>query len=186
MSGLRFGLLLALFALHGAAPLRAQSPTPTASPSSAPPAAAATDAEGASPSPTAERVAATARPAGRSGAVTLPPEKAQPVKVARFAKPPVIDGALDDEAWRQAAVLKDFYQVRPGDNIAPSKPTEVLLGYDDKSLYVAFRAYDEPGKVRATVAKRDQIFDDDYVGTFSDTYNAQRKAYKLFFNPLGV
>jgi hypothetical protein len=24
--------------------------------------------------------------------------------------------------------LKDFYQIQPGDNIAPSKPTEVLIG----------------------------------------------------------
>ena len=24
--------------------------------------------------------------------------------------------------------LKDFYQFQPGDNIAPSKPTEVLIG----------------------------------------------------------
>jgi hypothetical protein len=33
----------------------------------------------------------------------------------------------DDEVWQQAAVLKDFYQVQPGDNIAPVKPTEVRL-----------------------------------------------------------
>ena len=45
-----------------------------------------------------------------------------------FAKPPVIDGKLDDEVWKGAVVLKDFYQTQPGDNLAPSKPTEVMLG----------------------------------------------------------
>ena len=35
---------------------------------------------------------------------------------------------------------KDFYQIDPGDNSAPSKPTEVLLGYDAK-FRIAFRAY---------------------------------------------
>jgi hypothetical protein len=40
--------------------------------------------------------------------------------------------------------------------------------------------------VCATVAKRDDIFNDDYVGIFLDTYNDQRKAYELFFNPFGV
>ena len=74
----------------------------------------------------------------------MPPEKANPVTVPRFDKPPVIDGKLDDEVWQKAAVLKDFYQIQPGDNVAPSKPTEVLLGYDSKFLYIAFKATDEP------------------------------------------
>src|SRR3989441_1832967 len=119
-------------------------------------------------------------------ALALPPEKAQPVHLPRFDKPPVIDGKLDDEVWKHAVVLKDFIQVQPGDNIAPSKPTEVLLGYDAKFLYIAFHCYDEPDKVRANIAKRDNIFDDDYVGILFDTFNDTRKAYEFDFNPLGV
>src|SRR5437763_1535843 len=53
-------------------------------------------------------------------AIVIPPEKAQSIRVPRFDKVPVIDGKLDDEAWKQAAVLKDFHQTQPGDNIAPS------------------------------------------------------------------
>jgi hypothetical protein len=124
------------------------------------------------------------RRVGRS--INLPPEKAQPVRAARFEKPPVIDGKLDEEVWKQAAVFKVFYQFRPGDNIAPSQPTEVLMGYDAKFLYFAFKAFDEPGKVRATVAKRDQVFDDDTVGVYLDTFNDQRRAFILIFNPFGV
>ena len=120
------------------------------------------------------------------GAPVLPPEKAQPVRLPRFAKPPLIDGKLDDEIWKNAVVLKDFYQVQPGDNIAPSKPTEVMLGYDPQFLYVAFHCYDEPDKVRATIPKRDDIFNDDYVGILFDTFNDKRKAYEFDFNPLGV
>ena len=127
---------------------------------------------------------AAARPA-KSG-IVLPPEKAQPVRLPVFEKPPVIDGKLDDDVWKQAVVLKDFYQVQPGDNIAPSKPTEVMLGHDAKFLYIAFHCYDEPDKVRANIAKRDNIFDDDYVGILFDTFNDQRKAYEFDFNPLGV
>src|SRR5260221_1738213 len=118
--------------------------------------------------------------------LAVPPEKAQPLKMPKFDKPPVIDGKLDDEIWKQAIVLKDFHQVQPGDNIAPSKPTEVMLGYDAKFLYVAFHCYDEPDKVRATIAKRDDIFNDDYVGILFDTFNDKRKAYEFDFNPLGV
>jgi hypothetical protein len=122
---------------------------------------------------------------GKAGFV-LPPEKAQPIRMPKFDKAPVIDGKLDDEVWRQAIVLKDFYQVQPGDNIAPSRPTEVMLGYDSKFIYVAFHCYDEPDKVRATIPKRDDIFNDDYVGILFDTFNDKRKAYEFDFNPLGV
>src|SRR5687768_11122175 len=120
------------------------------------------------------------------GSFVLPPEKANPVTIPRFDKPPVIDGKLDEEVWQKAVVLKDFYQIQPGDNVPPSKPTEVLLGYDPKFLYIAFKATDEPDKVRATVAKRDNIFQDDYVGFFLDTFNDKRKAFEAFFNPLGI
>src|SRR5687767_873086 len=131
-------------------------------------------------------VSTTPKPPAAKGAVVLPPEKANPVTVPRFDKPPVIDGHLNEAVWQKAALLKDFYQTDPGDNTAPSKPTEVLLGYDSKFLYVAFRAFDEPDKVRATVAKRDNIFSDDFVGFFLDTFNDRRKAFEMFFNPLGI
>src|ERR1051325_578836 len=130
---------------------------------------------------------AVTKPAAGSGkSVVLPPEKAQPVRLSKFEKPPVIDGKLDDEVWKSATVLKDFYQVQPGDNIAPSKPTEVLLGHDAKFLYIAFNCYDEPDKVRATIAKRDNIWNDDYVGILFDTFNDARKAYEFDFTPLGI
>jgi hypothetical protein len=125
-------------------------------------------------------------PAKPKGTFVVPPEKSQPITIPKFDKPPVIDGKLDEEVWQKAAVLKDFYQIQPGDNVPPSKPTEVLIGFDPKFLYIAFKATDEPDKVRATVAKRDNIFNDDYVGFMLDTFNDKRKAFEVFFNPLGI
>ena len=118
--------------------------------------------------------------------VVVPPEKIKPLVVPRFDKPPVIDGKLDEDVWKQAAVFKDFYQTNPGDNIAPSKPTEAMIGYDARTLYLAFHCYDDPDKVRATVAKRDDIFNEDNVRIYLDTFNDQRRAYVLGWNPLGI
>jgi hypothetical protein len=118
--------------------------------------------------------------------VSIPSDKSQPVRVPRFDQAPVIDGKIDDEAWRQAAVFKDFLQTKPGDNIAPSKPTEARIGYDAKTLYLAFRCFDEPDKIRASVAKRDNVFEDDNVRVFLDTFNDQRRAYVLGWNPFGI
>lgn len=140
-----------------------------------------------SPAPdtaTSSTVAAKSGP-GKS-AFVLPPEKAQPVKLPLFNKPPVVDGKLDDDAWKSAAVFKDFHQWRPSDTAAASARTEVFAGYDSRFIYFAFHAYDDPDKVRATVAKRDSIFDDDTIGLLLDTFNDKRRAYELFFNPLGI
>src|SRR2546423_3733210 len=123
---------------------------------------------------------------GTKHSITIPPEKAKPIVVPRFDKPPVIDGKLDDEVWKTAAVFKDFLQTNPGDNIAPSKPTEMMMGYDARFFYMAFHCYDEPDKVRATVAKRDEIFGEDNVRVYLDTFNDQRRAYVLGWYPLRV
>ncbi|HEY9402286.1 MAG TPA: sugar-binding protein, partial [Pyrinomonadaceae bacterium] len=107
--------------------------------------------------------------------------------MTRFEKKPVIDGKLDDEVWETAAVLKDFYQINPGDNVAPSYPTETLLGYDSRTLYIGFRCTDDPTKVRATLARRDAVpGTEDTVRILLDTFNDKRRAYVLVFNPLGV
>ena len=185
------GLLFsAAIAINAQAKSGAVTPTPNPSPAAnalapAPvpgsnPNTASTPAPSSSPATTSP-AAATAK-----GSVVLPEEKSKPVTMVKFDKPPVIDGKLDEDVWKKAAVLKDFYQIQPGDNIAPSKPTEVLLGYDAKFLYIAFRATDETDKIRSTVAKRDNIFQDDYVGFFLDTFNDKRKAFEAFFNPLGI
>lgn len=137
-----------------------------------------------------EKTAATAATSevktGKAAALALPPEKANPLKLVLFAKPPVIDGKLDDEVWQTANLLKDFYQTQPGDNLIPENKTEVRLGYDSRFIYIAFHCFDDPTKVRATIAKRDNFWDDDYVGILFDTFNDQRRAYEFDFNPLGI
>ena len=112
--------------------------------------------------------------------------KDEPARIPRFEAPPVIDGQLNDVAWQTAAVFGDFLQTSPGDNVKPTHPTEFMMGYDSKNLYLAFRIIQDKDKVRATVARRDNIFNDDYVLVHLDTFNDQRQAYLLFFNPLGI
>ncbi len=126
---------------------KSSAATPTPNPSPPANALAPTPAPGANPNaastpaPSSSPAATAPAPAAAKGSVVLPAEKSKPVTMVRFDKPPVIDGKLDEEVWKKAAVLKDFYQIQPGDNTAPSKPTEVLLGYDPKFLYIAFQSH---------------------------------------------
>jgi len=112
--------------------------------------------------------------------------KDAPVRIPRFETPPVIDGQLDDQSWTNAVMFGEFLQTQPGDNVAPTHPTEVMMGYDAKHLYIAFRVKQDRDKVRATLSRRDNIFNDDYIGVNLDTFNDQRQAYTFFFNPLGI
>ncbi|MEZ5424832.1 MAG: DUF5916 domain-containing protein [Pyrinomonadaceae bacterium] len=116
----------------------------------------------------------------------IPPEKAAPIVVPKFETEPTIDGRLDEEVWQRAAQFKNFIQTEPGDLIPPSRQTIAYMGYDEKHLYIGFYCFDEPDKIRATVAKRDAVSGEDYVGVFLDTFNDQRRAYILQFNPLGI
>lgn len=111
---------------------------------------------------------------------------ASAVRLVRFEEAPVIDGHIDEAVWAHAARISGFRQVHPGDNLEPSQRTEVLIGYDRRALYLAFRAEDTSGKVRATLARRDAIADDDVIGVYLDTFHDQRRAYYVFFNPYGI
>lgn len=113
-------------------------------------------------------------------------DKNAPVRIPRFDAPPVIDGVINVEEWKNSAVFGDFVQISPGENVKPTHPTEFMMGYDAKNLYLAFRIIQDRKNVRATVARRDNIFNDDYVLVHLDTFNDQRQAYLLFFSPLGI
>ncbi|HRH43305.1 MAG TPA: carbohydrate binding family 9 domain-containing protein, partial [Pyrinomonadaceae bacterium] len=106
--------------------------------------------------------------------------------IPKVSKAPVIDGKLDDEVWKQATVFKDLIQTQPGDNIPASKRTEVYVGYDESNLYVGFKCWDEKDKIRASVTLRDNVFNEDNVRIWLDTYDDKRRAYILAFNPLGI
>lgn len=169
----------------------AQSPSPSPLPVSF----NTTAKEEAAPTPTPTPVKASLKDAETvksadvrtaSGSPSRYASKAEPARIPRVEVPPTIDGQLNDAAWANAIVFGDFLQTNPGDNVAPTHPTEVMMTYDAKHLYIAFNIKQDRDKIRATVAKRDDIFNDDYVGVYLDTFNDQRQAYTLFFNPLGV
>ncbi len=109
------------------------------------------------------------------------------VNLARLAAPPNIDGVLDEAEWKGAQRIELRHQIQPGDNAPPSEKTEVFLAYDREHLYLAFHAYDsDPQAIRARVARRDDVYLDDYVTVYLDTFNDRRRAYVLYFNPLGI
>jgi len=112
----------------------------------------------------------------------------EPLVIPRLTKAPKIDGVLDNPIWEtQALKIDAFVQLSPKENGVPTEKTVAYLGYDEKNLYVAFRAYDsQASKVRCSVTKRDGCLEDDWVFIMLDTFNEKRRAFAFLLNPIGV
>ena len=67
-----------------------------------------------------------------------------------------IDGILDDEAWKNTDVAKDFWLRIPTDTARANNQTEVRLAYDDNFLYVSAICFKQKnGAVTVESMKRD-------------------------------
>jgi hypothetical protein len=98
-----------------------------------------------------------------------------------------IDGTLDESLWENALRLELGYEVSPGENVTPPVRTEVLIVYDESSLYAAFRCFDpDPSTIQAHYRDRDRLDNEDFVGICLDTFNDERRNFLLLVNPIGI
>jgi hypothetical protein len=87
----------------------------------------------------------------------------------------------------QLTVVENFVQRVPEDGAPASQRTQVYLGYDQSALYAIFVAFDdEPEKVRAHMARRENFFGDDIVEIQLDTFHDEQRAFSFICNPLGI
>jgi hypothetical protein len=114
-------------------------------------------------------------------------EKEQVIYSLKVKQKPKLDGILDDKVWQTEPIKKEFISYNPlfGD-ILPYK-TLVWTSFDDENLYFAFLCLDsEPQNIKASYTKRDDMFNDDWVGLSLDALGTRQTAYALFVNPLGI
>ncbi len=108
---------------------------------------------------------------------------------ARHASvPPKLDGILDDELWSADPLTLDrWMSYNPLRGEPEQQRTSVWIGYDADAIYFAFRCFDdEPDKIRATISRRDSVWNDDWVGISLDSSRAGQLAYHMFINPRGI
>src|SRR6476660_4909216 len=82
---------------------------------------------------------AIARPQaiGASGAVQMQGGGARRGVVAvEAAAPIVVDGALDEQVWRDAEPAADFVQAEPHEGEPATEATEVRVAFDRDALYI--------------------------------------------------
>src|ERR1022692_3891622 len=120
--------------------------------------------------------------------VPPPPSPAQikDVQIPKLTSPPRIEQFLGGASRADLRRIDDFRQRQPGDGVPVSRKTSAWIGYDDRNFYAVFVCDAPPGETRARLAKREDIFSDDLVGVFFDTYHSGQRGYEFFVNPLGV
>ena len=120
---------------------------------------------------------------------SLTPDERYHLVPTRIARPPRLDGVLDEEEWLTAAVIDEFIQQEPSEGSPATERTVVRLMYDERALYVGVEAYDSvPGDVIATEMRRDsrQLLDEDNFQLILDTFNDSRSGYMFVTSPLGA
>jgi hypothetical protein len=108
------------------------------------------------------------------------------LQIPRVSRPPKLQDFLTDTPREAEVRVSGFRQFEPGDGTLASRETTAYLSYDDKNLYVVYACQDEPGEVRAHLAKREDVNDDDTVVLNLDTFHDHVHSYRFISNPLGI
>jgi hypothetical protein len=110
------------------------------------------------------------------------------LRATRVTTPPAIDGVLDDAAWQNAQLpIGEFLSYNPLHGSTVPQKTSVWMSYDSDYLYFAFRCDDpEPSSIKTSVTRRDNIWQDDWVGLSLDALGSGQLSYHLMVNASGV
>jgi uncharacterized protein DUF5916/cellulose/xylan binding protein with CBM9 domain len=118
----------------------------------------------------------------------LAQQAAPGARAQRIAEGPVIDGRLDEAAWKDAPEIGGFRQKEPEEGAPASEPTTVRVLYDASSLYIGVQLTDSrPAEVRASELRRDNpLENDDTFAVLLDTYHDHRNAFLFRINARGT
>jgi hypothetical protein len=118
-----------------------------------------------------------------SNAAELPAAQSKTLRTVRVDIPPVIDGILDDEAWKGAPVITDLHQVDPVEYAPPSQRSEFFVVYDSDALYIGAHLYDDPDKIIGNILRQgDWIFHDDFIDIIIAPFDNDRSGYSFMLS----
>lgn len=109
------------------------------------------------------------------------------LRATRVDEPPIIDGALTEQAWQHAHCTSGFWQRQPNPGAALQEQTRIQTLYDNEAIYVGVLALDsKPGEVRGLLTRRDEHSASDWLYVGFDSYFDRRTAFVFGLNAAGV
>jgi Domain of unknown function (DUF5916) len=115
-------------------------------------------------------------------------DRREPVRAVALATPLRLDGRLDEEIYSKVEPASDFVQQEPVEDAPATEKTEVWIFFDKDSLFLAFRCWEtRPEMLIANEMRRDSnnIFSNDHVAFFLDTFHDGRNGIEFAINALG-
>ena len=104
-------------------------------------------------------------------------QKGFQLNIQPSSSPIVLDGILDESVWKTATIAKDFAKKYPNDIGAPKQKTEVLITYDDKNIYFAFKVFAKEEQIIKSL-KRDVGYEgSDGVAIVLDPLNQKTNGF---------
>lgn len=99
----------------------------------------------------------------------------------------VIDGVIDDSAWKKAPLATGFVEFRPNIGMPEDErnKTEVWMLYDNTAIYVAGFCHESSDSISTELVGRDAIRSNDFVGVLFDTYHDEINGFGYYITPLG-
>jgi Domain of unknown function (DUF5916)/Carbohydrate family 9 binding domain-like len=114
-------------------------------------------------------------------------QESKQLHVVKAASPIVIDGLLNDEAWKNAIEVCDFWEKYPTDKIKAKLNTRVKAAYDSKFLYISVVCSDSTNKFVAPSLKRDgSIREADGIVAILDPQNKKSNGFGFSATPFNV
>ncbi|MDN3644189.1 DUF5916 domain-containing protein [Lutimonas halocynthiae] len=111
------------------------------------------------------------------------------LQAQRISEAPVIDGKLNEGAWEDANIAKDFVMFRPGDGDPEPKNqrTEVKIIYDNQAIYIGAYLYDaNPDKIMRQLSERDNLGTADFFGVAISPNNDGQNEFEFFVTAGGT
>ena len=99
-----------------------------------------------------------------------------------------IDGFLNDEAWKNAETVNNFWMSFPVDNkVAEAEiQTEVKMTYDDQFIYIGAICHGTDHYIIQTLKRDNPLQKSDAFGVVIDPVNERTNGFVFGINPLGV
>ena len=111
------------------------------------------------------------------------------IQAVRISEAPVIDGKLDEAAWENAYIAKDFVMFRPGDGDPEpnNQRTEVKIIYDNQAIYIGAYLYDDkPDQIMRQLSERDNFGTADFFGIAISPNNDGQNEFEFFVTAGGT
>ncbi|MFY0593155.1 DUF5916 domain-containing protein [Roseivirga sp.] len=117
-----------------------------------------------------------------------PPDNPLEIRALKATSAIKIDGKLDEEDWRRAEVVTDFFRMEPRQGGDPKFQTTVRVLFDEKNLYIGAFCQDSLGRqgIRVQDLRRDFSWNEnDAFGIQLDPQNLKQFAVSFQTTPYG-